>query len=82
MPQSLAQIYLHFVFSTKDRRPLLQNCDIREEMHHYLGGTCNALDCPVLRVGGVADHVHLLCRLGRAISVADLIIETGIVEVD
>ena len=72
MPQSLAQIYLHLVFSTKDRRPFLQNSDLRNEMQHYLGGICNGL---ILRVGGVADHVHLLCRLGRSITIADLIKE-------
>ena len=66
---------LHLVFSTKDRRPYLQDRAIREELHNYLGGTCNQLDCPVLRVGGVADHVHILCRLGRTIAVADLIKE-------
>ena len=75
MPQSLAQIYLHLVFSTKDRRPFLQNTELRNEMQHYLGGICNGLDCPILRVGGVADHVHLLCRLGRSITIADLIKE-------
>jgi putative transposase len=75
MPQSLAQIYLHIVFSTKDRRPLIHNAAIREETYSFLGGTCNNLDCPVLRVGGVADHVHILCRLGRTISVADLVKE-------
>ncbi len=75
MPQSLAQIYLHLVFSTKDRRPLLQDRSLRAEVHHYLGGTCNNLDCPVLRVGGVADHVHILCRFGRTITVANLIRE-------
>ena len=75
MPQSLAQIYLHIVFSTKDRRPLLQDSSLRDEMHNYLGGVCNNLGCPVLRVGGVADHVHLLCRFGRTITIADLIME-------
>ena|ERR1043166_1241626 len=75
MPQSLAQIYLHIVFSTKERRPFLHDDTIRDEMHTYLGGICNNLDCPVLRVGGVADHVHILCRFGRTISVADLIQE-------
>lgn len=75
MPQSLAQIYLHIVFSTKDRRPFLTDSTIRNDLHSYLGGTCNRLDCPVLRVGGVSDHVHILCRLGRTISVADLIRE-------
>jgi putative transposase len=75
MPQSLAQIYVHIVFSTKDRQPFLLDKSIREEMHKYLGGTCNGLDCPVLRVGGVADHVHILCRLARTISVANLVKE-------
>jgi REP element-mobilizing transposase RayT len=75
VPQSLAQIYLHIVFSTKDRRPWLQDPGIRDELHNYLGGTCNNLDCPVLRVGGALDHVHILCRLGRSISIADLVKE-------
>jgi REP element-mobilizing transposase RayT len=75
MPQSLAQIYLHIVFSTKERHSFLQDASIRDEMHNYLGGICNNVGCPVLRVGGVADHVHLLCRLGRTRTVADLVQE-------
>ena len=75
MPQSLAQVYLHIIFSTKDRLPFLADQSIRDEMHHYLGGICNNVDCPILRVGGVADHVHLLCRFGRTLSIADLIQE-------
>jgi putative transposase len=65
MPQSLAQIYLHIVFSTQERRPFLADKSIRTEMHSILGGECNKLECPVLRVGGVGDHVHILCRLGQ-----------------
>ena len=75
MPQSLTQVYLHVVFSTKDRRPFLRDPTVRDETHKYLGGTCNNRDCPVLRVGGTADHVHILCRLGRTITVADLVKE-------
>lgn len=75
MPQSLAQIYLHLVFSTKERRPFLEDRQLRDRLHQYLGGTADGLGCTSLRVGGVADHVHVLCRLGRAISVADLVKE-------
>jgi putative transposase len=75
MPQSLVQIYLHIVFSTKNRAPLLEDATLRDEMHNYLGGTCNQLDCPVLRVGGVADHVHVLCRLGKTMAISHLIQE-------
>jgi REP-associated tyrosine transposase len=75
MPQSLAQIYLHIVFSTKERRRYLQNHAIRTELHSYLGGTCRNLGCPSLCVGGVEDHVHILCRLSRTISVSGLVRE-------
>jgi putative transposase len=75
MPQSLAQIYLHIVFSTKERRPFLHDKSLRDESHDFLGGTCNKFDCPVLRVGGVADHIHILCRFGRTITVGDLVKE-------
>lgn len=73
MPQSLAQIYLHLVFSTKHRQPFLLDPAIRTEAHNYLGGCCNGLKCQVLIVGGVEDHVHILCCLARTITVADLV---------
>jgi len=75
MSQSLAQVYLHVVFSTKGRHPFLANANLRNELHHFLGGVCNRLECPVLRVGGIADHVHVLCKLCRILSVGELIKE-------
>jgi len=73
MPQSLAKLYVHIIFSTKNRSPFFSNEDIRKEMHAYLGGTCNRLDCPALIVGGVADHVHILCMQKRTITMSDLV---------
>jgi REP element-mobilizing transposase RayT len=75
MPQSLAQIHLHLVFSTKGRVGALQNRALRDETLRYLGGTCNNLECPAVCVGGVADHVHVLCLLNRTIAVARLVQE-------
>ena len=72
MPQSLARILVHFVFSTTYRPPFLAEKNIRNEMHAYLGGVCKGLGCPVLIVGGVADHVHILSLLTRTLSVADV----------
>lgn len=73
MPQSLANILVQIVFSTKNRYPFLTDRDIRSEMHAYLGGTCNNLNCPVLIVGGTSDHVHILSKLSKNISSAKLI---------
>lgn len=75
MSQSLAQIYVHIVFSTKGRRRYLRDRALRTELHAYLGGACRNLDCPSLVVGGVEDHVHILCRLGRTQSIANLVRE-------
>lgn len=75
MTQSIAQIYVHIVFSTKDRRPFLADRDLRERLHAYLAGTCNNLDCPAIEVGGVEDHVHILCRLGKTMDIAELVRE-------
>jgi len=51
----------------------LQSTEVRSQAHAYLTGTLRALDCAPLQVGGVADHVHILCGLSRKISLAELV---------
>ncbi len=75
MPQSLVQIYVHLVFSTKHRQPFLVDPAFRERAHAYLVGICKNQDSPSLRVGGVEDHVHILCRLAKTLDVSALIRE-------
>jgi REP element-mobilizing transposase RayT len=70
MSQSLAKVYLHAVFSTKDRAPCLVD-EWRDELFTVLGGTANNIGCQSLLVGGMADHVHMLFQLGRTISIAE-----------
>ena len=72
MPQSLAKAYLHAIFSTKNREPLLADA-WREELFGVLGGAANNLGCQSLTVGGVADHVHMMFQLGRTITIADAV---------
>lgn len=62
----------HLIFSTKDRVAVLDN-DIRSELHSYLAGVLENIDCPTLQVGGVSDHVHLFFGLSRNIKIADLV---------
>ena len=71
MPQSLSAVYVHIVFSTKERRPFIQALDLRTELHAYLGGVSNRLGCAPLIVGGVQDHVHILARQSRTITLAN-----------
>lgn len=75
MPQSLAQIYLHLIWSTKQRAAFLRDRTLREDLYVYMQGICANQGCPSLQIGGVEDHVHVLCRFGRGISVSDLLRE-------
>ena len=75
MSQSLSQIYLHIVFSTKYRAPRLQDHELRERTHAYLVGACRGLGSPSLAIGGVEDHVHILCRLSKTLYVSELVRE-------
>ena len=75
MPQSLSAVYIHLVFSTKERRPFLRDTGVRAALHAYMGGISKTLECPPLIVGGVDDHVHLLCRFGRTITQAEWVKE-------
>jgi hypothetical protein len=45
MPQSLAQVWLHVIFSTKERRPFFQNSEFREEMFRTLAHHVNEAKC-------------------------------------
>ena len=72
MSQSLVSIYLHIIFSTKHRQPFITS-EIEPVIHEYLGGICNNLNCQVIIAGGYTDHVHILCKLGKAITVVDLV---------
>lgn len=74
MPQSLANVLLHIVFSTKYRDPLLYP-EVRPALFAYLAAIARNHGCECYRAGGVADHVHLAVRLSRMITIASLVQE-------
>ncbi len=71
MPQSLSKVFIHIIFSTKNRYPFLQP-EVRDEMHRYIAGICSHLKCHPQRVNGTADHVHIVCELSRTIPISKL----------
>ncbi len=73
MPQSLAHLGLHVVFSTKGRRCWLDTTVLRSNLHAYVAGVLRGHDCPASIVGGTDDHMHFLCQLSRTLAVADLV---------
>ena len=76
MPQSLAQIYVHMVFSTKNRRPWLHSDDLRDQLYAYMATILrDNVDSPALIINGVEDHLHVLVRLSRRFAVMKIVQE-------
>jgi len=59
MPDTKADIVLHFVWGTKQRQPWIAS-GARQDLYNCLVGQVTALDCRTLAVGGTDDHVHML----------------------
>lgn len=72
MGQSLNKIYIHLVFSTKNRKPMISE-DVQDDLFSYLGGICKNLECNPIQVGGYRNHVHILCLLSKKIALMNLI---------
>jgi REP element-mobilizing transposase RayT len=72
MGQSLVKNYMHIVFSTKYRQPLI-HAPFEDQLHAYMGGICNKLECQPIKIGGYTDHVHILCMLSKKIALMKLV---------
>lgn len=68
MAQSLAQIYIHFIFHVKWMEVRREHL---EELWHYLAGIARGEGSYVVKIGGEPDHVHILCTLPRTIAMAE-----------
>ena len=72
MPQSLNLVVIHLIF-TAEERCLGFEPGARPQLHAYLATLARNAGCECYRVGGVADHVHLVLRLSPTVTIADLI---------
>lgn len=72
MPQSLSKVYIHCIFSTKNRVPLITDA-IRKDLHSYIIGILSNTGSYVNEIYVNPDHLHVLCTLPRTITIAELI---------
>ncbi|MHB9134315.1 MAG: IS200/IS605 family transposase [Armatimonadota bacterium] len=74
MSQSLSQLLVHLVFSTKHRVPMLHD-DIRDELHAYTIGILRHYESPSIITNSVEDHGHILFSLSKNYALAKIIEE-------
>ena len=70
MPQSFASLHVHIIFSTKNRETLIGG-ELEPRLYEYMGGIVRGQGSVLVAAGGMPDHIHLLCSLGREIRVAE-----------
>jgi len=72
VPHSYVSCYIHYVFSTKNRRKIISP-EIKERLWAYMSGIARENNMKTLSVGGTSDHVHILLDLPSTMSVAKAI---------
>ena len=72
VPQSLAQVLVHLIFSTKSREPLPSD-DIRPELHPYMVTILKGMDSSAILINSVEDHAHVLFHLSKTHALCDVI---------
>lgn len=74
MSHSCVQLYLHIIFSTKNRKPL-----IPQEMEHrllaYMSGIANKHNAPILEINGTSDHIHILMKFNASSNLSTIVKE-------
>lgn len=74
MPQSLANILIHAIWSAKERRPLIPD-SVRAGLHGFVAGILKNLESPALVINSVPDHIHILCQLSKNLAACKLVEE-------
>ena len=72
MSQSLAKLYVHLVFSTKERTDTLPKQHL-DEVHAYVAEILNTNHCPAIQVGGTANHIHILYIQSKTMTLSDTV---------
>ena len=72
MPQSYSSLWVHLIWSTKNREPILTP-SLKAEVYSVINGIANDYEIYLDCINGVEDHVHLLVRLRTDQSVADVV---------
>ena len=72
MPHSLTDLVVHVSFSTKDRRPFLDD-SLKPRLFAYIKAIVREHGAKLHNVNGSLDHLHLLLSLPSSVALADLI---------
>ncbi|MCK5032274.1 MAG: IS200/IS605 family transposase [Calditrichia bacterium] len=69
MSHSLTKIWIHGIFSTKNKTQLIDS-DYEPKLYSYIKNKFeNDLKCNLKKINGTADHIHILFLLNSNVSI-------------
>ena len=72
MSHSYNKIWIHAVFATKDRFPLIKPA-VEKQIHEHMREQLIEGGCPVRIINGMPDHVHLLFLQNPKMAITEVI---------
>ena len=72
MRRNKISIYVHFVWTTWDRLPLITP-EMETRLYRNISASAISLGCKVLAINGDRDHVHVFLALPSTVSIAKLV---------
>jgi len=72
MPHSFNKIWIHAIWATKERIPLI-DFSIENKLYQYISEQLRELGCPVRIINGMPDHIHCLFLLNPQKSISEVI---------
>jgi len=72
MPHSLNKIWIHAIWATKERKPLIHK-SLEQQVYQYIAEQLREQGCPVRIINGMPDHIHCLFLLNPQKSIAEVI---------
>jgi putative transposase len=72
MREPYHQLYVHLIWATWDRLPLLTP-ERRKIVYAAIQAECTRLKTELIALGGIEDHVHLLVRYAPSLSISELV---------
>ena len=71
MSHSLARIWVHAVFTTKEGLPLISE-DVSARIYNHIKGDLMERECYCKIINGMPDHIHILFILNPSLSLANV----------
>ena len=72
MAHTYSSLFYHFIWSTKNRLPLIRP-SFQNLLYNYIGGITKNEGCSLIKIGGISDHMHALISIPTQCAIADVV---------